>query len=68
MTRTGQGIPYRFGYPFEVEYNMNQFRNVGTAPDGGRVLAAEIECPGAYSINLVYRYFWAAARRHDVRL
>lgn len=53
-----KGIPYRFGYPFEVTYDMTSSGTWDTLPDGGRLWRLRIECPDAYSINLVYRKFW----------
>jgi len=53
-----KGVPYRFGYPFEVEYDMTNSGTWEPLPDGGRIWRLKIECPGAYSINLVYRYYW----------
>lgn len=52
------GIPLRFGYPFEVDYNLDNAGAWEDFPDGGRLWRLRIECPGAYSINLVYRHFW----------
>ena len=53
-----KGIPYRFGYPFEVNYDLDNSGTWEELPDGGRVWRLRIVCPGAYSINLVYRNFW----------
>ncbi len=50
--------PLRFGYPFDVDYDLNNSGTWDTLPDGGRLWRLEIQCPGAYSINLVYRAFW----------
>ncbi len=49
-------LPYRFGYAFEVDYNM---QNSGTWIDveGGKVWALKIVSKGAYSINLEYSKF-----------
>ena len=52
------GIPLRFGYPFEVSYTLENSGTWETLPDGGKLWRFEISCPGAYSINLVYDYFW----------
>ncbi|KAA3634165.1 MAG: hypothetical protein DWP97_07655, partial [Calditrichaeota bacterium] len=52
------GVPMRFGYPFDVEYNLLNSGVWETLPDGWRVWRLEIEAPGAKSINLVYDNFW----------
>ncbi len=49
-----KGIPYRFGYPFEVNYTMENSGTWTTLPDGGRLWRLQIVSPEAYSINLVY--------------
>ena len=52
------GVPMRFGYPFEVSYNMLNSGTWETLPNGWRTWRLEIEAPGAKSINLVYDNFW----------
>jgi hypothetical protein len=49
-------VPLRFGYPHEVNFNLN---NSGTWEDtkDGRVWRLRIESRGAYSINLVFDQF-----------
>ena len=51
-----KSIPYRFGAPFEVNYNLN---NSGqwTEIDEGRVWRLSIKSENAYSINLIYDKF-----------
>ncbi|HIF28258.1 MAG TPA: serine protease, partial [Candidatus Marinimicrobia bacterium] len=46
-------IPYRFGTPIEVQYNLN---NSGSWDDvtGGRIWRLSIKSENAYSINLLY--------------
>ena len=51
------GVPMRFGYPFDVNYNLMNSGSWETLDDGGRLWRLKIECPGAYSINLVYERF-----------
>lgn len=49
-----KGIPFRFGYPLDVNYNLY---NCGTWEEleyGGGIWRLEIRSPGAYSINLLY--------------
>jgi len=49
-------VPLRFGYPHDVNYNLN---NSGTWEDtkDGRVWRLRIESRGAYSLNLVFDQF-----------
>jgi len=49
--------PFRFGYPFDVSLDMG---NAGTWEDlsGGRIWRLRIECPGAFSINLLFDRFY----------
>ena len=55
-----QGIPQRFGYPFDVDYSLLNSGNWQTLPDGSRLWTLQIESPGAKSINLIYKNFWLA--------
>jgi len=50
-------LPYRFGYAFEVEYNM---QNSGTweEVENGKVWSLKIVSDGAFSINLAYNKFY----------
>ncbi|MCB9357317.1 MAG: carboxypeptidase regulatory-like domain-containing protein [Calditrichaeota bacterium] len=52
----GKDVPLRFGYPHEVNFNLN---NSGTWEDtkDGRVWRLRIQSRGAYSINLVFDQF-----------
>ncbi len=54
----GKGIPYRFGFPFEVDYDLDNSGTWENLDDGGRLWRLRVECPGAYSINLLYDRFW----------
>ncbi len=49
-------LPYRFGYAFEVDYNM-QNAGTWTTVENGRVWSLKIVSEGAYSINLAYSKF-----------
>lgn len=51
------GVPYRFGYPIEVDLDMNNSGIWEELPGGGKVWRLEISSPGAYSINLVYDWY-----------
>jgi Trypsin-like peptidase domain len=53
-----KGEPLRFGVPFDVHYNMNNSGLWVTLPDGSRLWRLRIECPEAFSINLIYDRFW----------
>jgi hypothetical protein len=48
------GLPYRFGASFDVDYTLVNAGTWDDLPDGGRLWRLEIRCPGAYSINLLY--------------
>ncbi len=52
------GTPYRFGYPFDVNYNMDNAGTWEKLVDGSRMWRLRIVCPGAHSINLIYSDFW----------
>ncbi|MBD3332877.1 hypothetical protein GF356_08500 [candidate division GN15 bacterium] len=49
-----KGVPFRFGYPFDVNYTLNNSGTWDTLANGDRIWRLAIECPGAYSINLIY--------------
>lgn len=53
----GLELPYRFGYSFNVDYDM---QNSGTwlQVNGGRVWSLKIVSKGAYSINLAFNKFY----------
>lgn len=48
------GVPFRFGAPFDVNYSLDNSGIWEELPDGGRLWRLRIECPGAYSINMIY--------------
>ncbi len=48
------GLPFRFGKPFDVDYNLDNSGVWDDLPDGGRIWRLRIHCPGAFSINLLY--------------
>jgi hypothetical protein len=54
----GKNIPYRFGYPMEVNFNLDNSGTWETLPNGDRVWRLKIESNGAYSINFIYNDFW----------
>ena len=51
------GTPLRFGFPFDVNYDLENSGNWETLQSGDRLWRLRIECPGAYSINLLYDDF-----------
>ncbi|MFZ5980768.1 MAG: trypsin-like serine peptidase [Candidatus Zixiibacteriota bacterium] len=53
----GKDIPFRFGYGFEVNYNLDNSGTWEDLSDGSRLWRLKINCPDAYSINLVYSRF-----------
>jgi hypothetical protein len=52
------GMPPRFGYKHEVNYNLENSGEWINLPDGGRIWRLSILCPEALSINLLYDKFW----------
>ena len=54
----GKDVPLRFGYPFFVEYDMENSGSWETTEDGGKLWRLAIISHGAYSINIVYDDFW----------
>ncbi|MDR2968270.1 MAG: serine protease, partial [Tannerellaceae bacterium] len=52
------GIPPRFGFSHEVNYNLENSGEWTTLPDGSRMWRLVISCPDALSINLLYDKFW----------
>ena len=50
--------PLRFGYPFYVEYNLENSGSWETTEDGGKIWRLGIISGGAYSINIVYDDYW----------
>jgi len=51
-------IPPRFGFPFEVQYNLSNSGQWDKAGDNARIWRLTIEAPNARSINLLYDDFW----------
>ena len=52
------GRPYRFGYSFEVELNLENSGTWTELQNGDRIWRLMIDCPDAKSINLTYDKFW----------
>ncbi len=53
-----KGIPLRFGFPFDVDYNLDNSGKWEDLADGGRVWRLRIDAPKAHSINLIFKRFW----------
>lgn len=49
--------PYRFGYPFQVDYSLDNSGTWTELPNGDMLWRLRIVSPGAYSINLIYGYY-----------
>lgn len=49
-----EGLPFRFGAPFDVDYNTENSGQWEELDDGSRIWRLRISSPGAYSINLLY--------------
>jgi len=54
----GKDVPYRFGRPFDVRFDLDNSGTWTSLADGSRLWQLRIESPGAYSINLLYDRFW----------
>ena len=52
MQQAGKDIPYRFGAPIDVGFDMNNSGSWSRLPDGSRIWRLEIISEGAYSLNL----------------
>lgn len=49
-----EGLPFRFGAPFDVDYDFAKMAAWYEFADGSRVGRMRIKSPGAFSINLIY--------------
>jgi hypothetical protein len=48
------GLPFRFGYPLDVNLGLDNSGAWDVLPNGDKIWRLQIDCPGAYSINLIY--------------
>jgi hypothetical protein len=48
------GLPFRFGYPNYVDYNLDNSGTWEPLPSGDQMWRLRVVCPGAYSTNLVF--------------
>ncbi len=53
-----EGLPYRFGAPFDVNFNLQNSGEWEVLPDASRIWRLRIASTGAYSINLIYDNFY----------
>ena len=58
MQEAGKDIPYRFGAPIDVSFNMNNSGSWNRLADGSNIWRLEIISEGAYSLNLLYDEFY----------
>ncbi len=52
------GIPYRFGYPIEVDIDIKKNGTLDVLSNGDKIWRLHIYAPGATSLNLNYNDFW----------
>ncbi len=52
------GLPPKFGHPFDVSLNLQNSGTWSTLPNGDQVWQLTIVCPNALSINFLYDQFW----------
>lgn len=52
------GMPFRYGYNFDVNYSLENSGTWETLSDGSRVWRLAIRSEGAVSINLAYKNFY----------
>ena len=53
-----KGLPYRFGFPMDVNYNLNNSGTWTNLPGGAKLWRLNIFSSGATTINLIYNDFW----------
>lgn len=54
----GTDIPPRFGYPHNVNYNLNNSGTWYHLPNGGKLWQLNVVCPKALSVSFLYDKFW----------
>jgi len=52
-----QGLPFRFGYPIDVNYSLDNSGTWTETGDGGKLWRLRIESSGAHSLNLLYSQY-----------
>ena len=58
MEDEANGIPPRFGYLHEVNYNLDNSGEWTVLTNGDKIWRLSVSCPVALSINLLYDKFW----------
>jgi hypothetical protein len=58
MSDEENGLPPRFGYKHQVNFDMQNSGEWTTLPSGDKIWRLYILCPNALSINLLYNKFW----------
>lgn len=53
-----KGLPFRFGFPHEVNLSLTNSGTWDNLPDGSKLWRLKISVPSANSINLVYSNYW----------
>jgi len=56
--REGKDVPYRFGAPIDVHYDLENSGTWETLNHGTKLWRLKIISKGAYSLNLLYDEFW----------
>ncbi len=56
--RDGKEVPFRFGAPIDVNYDLNNSGTWETLADGSKLWRLNIISQGAFSLNLLYDEFW----------
>jgi len=57
ITEKEPGMPFRYGYNFDVNYNLNNSGTWETLSDGSRVWRLAVRSEDAVSINLAFKEF-----------
>lgn len=52
------GMPPRFGYMHQVNYNLNNSGTWTKLSNGDKLWRLKVVCPGALSVNFLYDKFW----------
>ncbi len=53
-----KGLPFRFGFPMDVNYNLETSGTWTDLPGGAKLWRLNIYSAGATTINLIYNDFW----------
>lgn len=55
---SAKDVPFRFGFPHDTSLSLTNSGTWESLPDGGKLWRLRLYCPGAYSINLIFDYYW----------